>query len=537
MESPRTGSSAELETSPFKTGLKIFGVLLLVATAIVAGVALQLGSQFYGGTANFLRQGAGLAPILNPRSYFPGRDRLVVLWLGLDRNIVRSRNPRINGMPTWKNARSDVMMIASLDLANHSVTILSIPRDTRVILPGRRYHSKINEAHSRGGIPYTREAVEEFLGIKIDHHVVIKQEAVEAVVDALGGLQVPVEKDMDYDDSWGQLHIHLKEGEQVLTGAQVAGYMRFRHDPEGDLGRIRRQQQVVQILAEAAKSPSVLLKAGQVIKAIRSHIQTDLEPEQQLALAHLFHRLQPSAVQTVMMPIIDTATLDGISYVLPDEERLRAAADWIANGNLDSMNQLIRVEVRNASGDPETYQRVYRFLRHAGFCAWRGGRARGEPEDLTRAVQYTPQRGAGRRVLDVLGLSGSVDKDEGRTTDVVLYVGKDLIDSVVALSAEDLPEQSDWRPPRRPRIARAPVEEPVQVEVREVGAPGEEPEASDPTVTIEGGEGAPAPPPPDAESQGGTKPGPDAPGEPGQGTGPKEGVGPKSQGPGDPPMP
>lgn len=517
METRRTGratSSTATAAGPtpasWKLALKITAAILFIVLAIGAGAGLALTGRFLEAKnpLDLIKKVQGIqTAIVDPKEYFPGRDRITVLCLGLDRNIVRSKDPKVNGMPTWKDARSDVMMIASLDLASQTVSILSVPRDTRVKLPRRRSFSKINEAHSRGGIPYTRETVEEFLGIEIDHHVVIKQEAIQAVVDALGGVPMEVEKDMDYDDNWGQLHIHLKEGPQRLNGEQVVGYMRFRHDAEGDFGRIRRQQQVIQSLSEQVKDPKVVTKALGLIDAIKKYIQTDLTPHQQLALAHMFHKVQVGNVRMVAMPVADTDTIDGISYVIPDDDKKEAAVDWIIRGNPDAMNKLIRVELRNASGEPEVYQKIYRYLRNQGFEAWRAGRA-SEQASTTRIVQRTNLSGSGRRLLEVLGVGGgTIEKEKGHGADVTLYVGKDLAESPLLEVAEGLPELPDYRPTatrrRRERRARRDYDA-VPVSVRSVdegesSAGGGEGESPTPEPSLEvPGAADPAPPTPDA---------------------------------------
>jgi len=71
----------------------------------------------------------------------------------------------------------------------------------------------------------------------------------------MGGLNVNVDENMDYDDNYGQLHIHLKKGEQYLTGSQVVGYVRFRHDAASDFGRVRRQQQVLKLIMDQLSEP------------------------------------------------------------------------------------------------------------------------------------------------------------------------------------------------------------------------------------------------------------------------------------------
>jgi len=483
-----------------KTILKVAGVVVFLVACASGGAALGLLGKFYGTTRLDKILGTTALVLRDPRKSFPGQDRITVLCLGLDRNIYRgkSRKDPLNGMPYTKGARSDVMMIASLDLASRTVSVMSIPRDTRAMLPGRRSYSKINEAHARGGIPTTRQAVEEFLGIKLDYHVVIKQEAIQEVVKALGGIDLDVPMDMDYDDNWGQLHIHLKKGpNQRLDGQQVVGFMRYRHgDPEGDLGRIKRQQQVIQVLSHRVKEPRVLMKAGPLIEAIRTYVQTDLTPEQQIALAHLFHKVDTANIQTASLPVMSTDTIDGISYVIPDDYKKEAMVNWLLNGDREAMNRLITVRLKNASGDRQLYDKVYDCLRHYGFDVVSGGRADGEPT-ATRAVQHTNLRGAARRVLEVFGLTGDVVKDEGPSYDVTLYVGQDLESNSVVASSELWPE-TPQRPARssyRRDTARSRRRgDSVLVRVRAAEGPSDEQaeEKEEPTEPSSSGEVTPA---------------------------------------------
>jgi LCP family protein required for cell wall assembly len=445
--------------------------------AVGGGIAVLGKFQHTGIVETMSNLPAQIGILTNPRQFFPGQDRITILCLGLDRNIVKSRDVLVNGQPTTKGARSDVIMVASLDLANQQVSVLSIPRDTLVDLPGRHAKFKINQAQADGGIKASQRTVEQFLGIHLDHHIIIKQEAIEKVVDAIGGLDLKVEKDMDYDDHWGQLFVHLKEGQQHLDGKQVVGYMRFRHDAEGDFGRIRRQQQVIQTLSAQLKSPKILAKAASLIDAIHQYVQTDLTSDQQLALANLFHGMQQDKVVTAQLPIAGNDIVRGADVLIPDESKKDAMVDWIVRGDPKAQNRLIRVELRNASGDPDVYQQVYRLLRSEGFQVARAGRERGTAP-TSRVVQHTNLRGAGRRVLETLGLSGTVDKDERLGNDVTLYVGKDLQGSSSLANAEMLPEPEEHPQRREPapvtvlasrhrtRSRHSRDEEPVRVRLR-----------------------------------------------------------------------
>jgi polyisoprenyl-teichoic acid--peptidoglycan teichoic acid transferase len=523
--------------------VKVMGFVLLLAFGAALGAGAFIMGRFYKtDPISGLIQGlTGFQAMDHPEKHFPGKTRINILCLGLDRNIIKSRNPEINGMPSTKDARSDVMMIASVDFAAKTISVLSVPRDTRVKLPRLDYYAKINEAHSRGGIGYTIDTVSQFLGIDIDHHVVIKQEAIQKVVDSLGGLKLKVANDMDYDDNWGQLHVHLKQGEYTLNGEQVVGFMRFRHDPEGDFGRIRRQQQVIQQLSDQVTSPKVIFKALGLIDVVDKYVRTDLSKPQQIALGHLAHKVGQANISTLSLPVADTATINGISYVIADEDKKEAAVDWIVRGNPDALNRLVRVEIKNASGDRSLYDRVYDCLRHYGFDVVRGGRTQDNEFATSRVVQRTNLRGAARRVLETLGITGDVQKVTDEGEDVTLYIGKDLATNEIVQNSEmwpEMPERKVTFVPRSTERRRTRGRRDRSVRVRsepeaEAAAEEEGPEP-EPEMEIPGAaESGPSTPAPEPQSEPAPAPEPTSP-APSSST-PKQPATPKSPPPVDSP--
>ncbi len=131
--------------------------------------------------------------------------------------------------------RSDIMVVLHLDPVASACGMLSIPRDTRVEIPGIGY-TKINHALMEGGVPLATETVERFLGIDIDHYGLIDFVAAAQIIDALGGVTVTNEYAFDIGGN------HYPAGEQRLDGARAVLYARYRYGPDGDFGRIHRQQ-------------------------------------------------------------------------------------------------------------------------------------------------------------------------------------------------------------------------------------------------------------------------------------------------------
>ena len=153
----------------------------------------------------------------NPARKLIGKDENVELIKAKDKSIVL-----IMGVDIRKDdvGRSDTLMIATIDPRLDQATLLSIPRDTRVKIRGRGY-DKINAAFAYGGVELAESTVENFLGIDIDHYVLINTRSFVKIIDAIGGVDIDVEKRMFYEDPWdddGGLVIDLYPGEQHMDG-------------------------------------------------------------------------------------------------------------------------------------------------------------------------------------------------------------------------------------------------------------------------------------------------------------------------------
>jgi LCP family protein required for cell wall assembly len=256
---------------------------------------------------------------LSPSVSFPGQRSVTFLVLGRDRDLDnRQRIMKTHG-------RSDLVMLVRADFENGTIAALSIPRDTRVRIPGRSGYHKINAAHSFGGPRLTMRTVAALTGVRPEHVVRLDFDGFEKAIDALGGVEVTVDRNMDYDDDWGNLHIHLKKGRQRLNGDQAMGFVRFRHADRGssdsDLKRVRRQQALVQALRQQAKNPLTLIRAPYAMDRARPHLHSSLKIPQLFCLAYFARGVPPNNVRMLSLPV-----RSGGSFVYPD----RAAARRLA---------------------------------------------------------------------------------------------------------------------------------------------------------------------------------------------------------------
>ena len=172
---------------------------------------------------------------------------------------------------TEDTGRSDTLLIVSLDTEAKKASVFSVPRDTRVEMEQGAYE-KINHAYAYGGHEYTQKLLEKLLATSLDGYVLVDIHAFERMIDAVGGVDIDVEKRMYYEDPWdedGGLVIDLQPGEQHLDGRHAMQYVRFR-DEEGDIGRVARQQKFMQALLDRVASPQVIPHLGEIVQ---EHLQ------------------------------------------------------------------------------------------------------------------------------------------------------------------------------------------------------------------------------------------------------------------------
>ena len=234
--------------------------------------------------------------------------------------------------------RTDSIIVVQWDAKRHQARILGVPRDLGVVIPGIGL-TKLVHAYSTGGPGRTRAAVVRLLNVPIAHYVVFSLPALRHLVDLIGGVPITVEKRMVYRDREQGLFINLQPGPQVLDGAHAEQYLRFRNDPEGDIGRIRRQQHFVRAALQAAHRPQVWIRLPQLITAARADLGTDLTSEQLLGWAHEIDHLAPDAVsaQTIEGPaatLFDAIMRMKLSFWVADVDDLRAKVRWLITGAL-----------------------------------------------------------------------------------------------------------------------------------------------------------------------------------------------------------
>lgn len=212
--------------------------------------------------------------------------------------------------------RADTIVLLSISPKTKNVLILSIPRDTRVEIPGRGM-DKINHAYAFGGKELISKTVSSFLDIPINFYVIVDFIKFVNIIDELGGVEINIEKEMHYIDKAGGLNINLYPGKQILDGEKALQYIRFRHDNLGDLGRIKRQQKLVEALINKMMNLDSVKKIPQILEGLKTYLETDIKLQDAVALANLFKRVSQDKfiIETVQG---NPVYINGISYLEPD---------------------------------------------------------------------------------------------------------------------------------------------------------------------------------------------------------------------------
>lgn len=203
----------------------------------------------------------------------------------LDEKVGTRENLLVVGVDK-DGTRADVIMLLCTDAKEKSVSMISIPRDTKITLPNGK-SSKINACLGKdNGDALLTDKVRELTGLPVNNFCKVNFEGLRNIFDILGGVKYDVPIDMDYDDPVQDLHIHLKAGPQQLNGADIEGLLRFRSGySNADLGRIDTQQDFLKEAIKQKLSFKYVFKFPAVMREVNKHFDTNLSAFDVLSLA------------------------------------------------------------------------------------------------------------------------------------------------------------------------------------------------------------------------------------------------------------
>jgi LCP family protein required for cell wall assembly len=324
-----------------------------------------------------------LTPILEPIQalkehglsslFFPVLETPInVLVMGIDRVAdAQSSSADMFG------GRSDTILLVRFQPQDRSIRILSIPRDSRVTIPGLGY-DKINSANARGGVDLITEVLSQNLNnVTIHRYVRVTTDAFRELVDLVGGVEVYVPYDMQYTDVTQKLEIKLKQGKQTLNGEQAEQFARFRNDSLGDIGRVQRQQILIKALGKKLQSPRIIIRIPQLRQLLQKQIDTNLTKQEILSLAAFCQGLDKENIKMVMLPGHYSRPEEyNLSYwIISSPEKNQVMEQYFelnsdSNGayryTRHSLNR-IRIAIQNGTPNPELPVAVAKYLEKRDF--------------------------------------------------------------------------------------------------------------------------------------------------------------------------
>jgi len=206
--------------------------------------------------------------------------------------------------------RSDTMILVRLGRDPERVDAVSLPRDTRITLKGKKV--KLNAAYYTGGAETATTVVADLLDIPRPYYVKVNLKSFEEIIDQLGGVEMEIDRDYYYEDPYQDLVIDIKAGQQVLDGATALKFVRLRYDgvTNDDIARIQRQQQFIRALQAKFKEPSSWSRIPSLITTMRRNIATNLPTDDQLPLAQALFGARSTLQMSTLPGTPDDATGD-----------------------------------------------------------------------------------------------------------------------------------------------------------------------------------------------------------------------------------
>ena len=283
----------------FIISLVLFGGIFWVANRILDVMELTSKVEFVG---NDLGEGNNIEQRVE--------NELLFLVLGLD-------SDDFSGATTEQN-RTDTMILAKVNFETGKIDMLSIPRDSRVMVNGKL--DKINHAHHYGGLKMAMKTTRDFLNLDIDYYVRVNFFSVKDIVDVLGGIEVDVPVQVDVAED----NIHLKPGKQILNGKQALQFARFRAGyTEGDLGRVKSQQLIIKALIKELTKAKNIAKLPEILEVVKKTVNTNIPFSTIAKLSLKVKNLGEDKMHTEIVPG-EAEYIHNTSYYIPNRTKLNA---------------------------------------------------------------------------------------------------------------------------------------------------------------------------------------------------------------------
>ena len=199
-------------------------------------------------------------------------------------------------------AQADSAVLFIVDTEAETAAMISIPSDTRIPLEGRTEAVALRDIYRQGGTPLALRMVEGYLGITIPYYATVDHAVFTQVIDELGGIDLYVEKNMAYTDSYDGFTIDLKKGYQTLDGEKAQQYIRYRDPDLGEFGRMKRQQRLVKAIIDQHATFGTMFDVPSILSILDEQSDTNLTFYPLLRIANVLSEYQPDMMLGEILP-------------------------------------------------------------------------------------------------------------------------------------------------------------------------------------------------------------------------------------------
>lgn len=327
-------------------------------------------------------------------------------------------------------SRTDTIMLISYNPKKSSLHMVSIPRDTMVTLNGKK--AKINAANAYGGEGLLVSTVENLLGIDVNYYATVDYTGFDKIIDSIGGVNVTIPNNMNYEDDTQNLNIHFTKGENVhLDGKKAEEFFRWRENNDGtglqngDIGRIENQHMFVEKVIAKVKSPVGLLRAPLILNAASQNIKTNMKPLDILRYGFDIARVNKANIETTTLQG-STPYIGGVSYFVYEKDKntelVSALKSDVSAEKLDMST--IKVEVLNCTGKDGIAAKYASKLKREGFTNVVAGN--GKSLDASKIVVYGLDSSLKSTIKSKFGINKiETDASKNEKYDIVVMLGSD----------------------------------------------------------------------------------------------------------------
>jgi len=349
--------------------------------------------------------------------------------------------------------RTDVIILAQYNYHTKKVNMLQIPRDTKV--DTTRSDKKINSAYGFGKEEELFKEIHQLIGIEVDKYFLVNLKGFRALIDEIGGVEMNVPINMNYSDPIQGLYINLKKGEQVLDGKKAEMFVRFRKNndgtgyPEGDIGRIKAQQEFINKVIDKVFSLKNIFKTPKLVSIILKNVKTNISVSEIPEYVGEALQVDRNDINMMLLPG-ESAYIDGVSYYIHNktetEELIKQYFTPSATENDDSeestadedqgeekqyksglLNKYIRIEIIDGCDNAETVAAIVEDLKRKNFNVVKTEKFNGVKYSKTKIIDRSNKNRA-KEVAKAMSIDTiTKDKDKSGDIDVTVIVGEDMV--------------------------------------------------------------------------------------------------------------